>query len=465
MKTPPLISGSRPLMGHLREFKNDRFKLFTRGFEEVGPVFSLKLGPRKIAVIADPELAGQYFKETDKSLNLARAQVFFRKAIGDVGLVLDHETYINERPTLYAPFSRSKMITYLEVFNQITQSWLDSLGQTGTINLPHELDHLTRDIIVRCIMGPETHQQIGAEFLRQVNILTKNIDPMLPPRLPHPKNIRRNKARKALIKDLTPILNQRKKHPDQYNDMIQDFLNTPFKDGKTTTDEQVLSYILLLLHAGHETTAGQVAWSMIHLLQHPVYLEKVLLEVASQLPDGSGIDAKSLARMPHLKWAIDETTRLCPSADQIFRVTDSEYRVGAFSIPKNWRVILGVGVLQRHPDYVTQPSSYDPMRFSPERMEQRSSRYLLSGFGAGIHKCAGMSFAQNEMMAIIGLFLQQFELELVTKEPVQVFGMGLPHPSTTLVKYRRKETARSVSPQIKEEAVAAGCPHFPQSEK
>jgi len=460
MSNPPLVSKSLPILGHLREFQRNRWELLMRGFEEAGPVFSLKLGPRNIAVVADPELAGQYFKETDKSLNLARAQGFFRKAVGDVGFVIDHESYLNERPTLYAPFSRKKMLRYFDVFNNAVQSWLNNLGQEGSMNLPHEIDQLTREIIVRCIMGDETHRLIGKEFLEQVHILGKNIDPMLPSWLPHPKNVRMSRARKAIVKALNPILNQRRIHPNRYDDMVQDFLDIPFKDGSRTTNEQVLSYILFMLHAGHETTSGQAAWTIIHLLQHPAYLKKVMAEITSKISPGGNLNAKRISQMRFMRWAIEETTRLCPSADLAFRITDSDFQVGGYTIPKNWTVILGVGVLQRHPSYLSNPHTYDPLRFSSERAEHRSNRYLISGFGAGIHKCPGMNFAQNEMMVISGLLFQQFELELATKEPSQIFGRGLPHPATTIVKYRRKDLSQVIPQEVQEEAAAAGCPHF-----
>jgi len=464
MQKPSFVSKALPVLGHLPEFQRNRFKLYQRGFHEFGSVFAIKLGPKKAAVIADPELAGKYFKETDKSLNLARAQAYFRKAIGDIGLVIDPESYVNERPMLYAPFTREKLLHYLEVFNYTVQLWLDQLGEEGTVDLSQEMPKVTQQVISRCILGHENHESIGKEFWTHFNTLARSLDPILPTGLPHPKNFRRARARKAIAKVLAPILKERRQHPDRYQDVLQDILTVPFKDGSKATDEQALANVMSMLLGGHESTANQTAWVIIHLLQHPNHLKKVLAELGVNLPYGQGITIKSMVQMPHLKWAIDESVRLQPSADQIFRMTDRELQMGQFIIPKNWTVILGVGILQRHPSYVSQPDAYDPLRFSHDRAEHRSHRNLICGFGGGVHKCAGMSFAQNEMMTIVGLLLQQFELELITENPVQIFGKGLAHPATTIVKYRRKDPSQVIPQEVQEEAAAAGCPHFQQRE-
>jgi len=100
--------------------------------------------------------------------------------------------------------------------------------------------------------------------------------------------------------------------------------------------------------------------------------------------------------------------------------------------------MVSPAVAHRLPSVFTQPDVFDPMRFSPGREEDRVHPYALIGFGGGRHKCAGMSFANNEMMIITAMVFQQLEMDLVTKNPGTHYGLGAGRPEKTLIRYRKK---------------------------
>ena len=86
-----------------------------------------------------------------------------------------------------------------------------------------------------------------------------------------------------------------------------------------------------------------------------------------------------------------------------------------------------------------EPDYYDPLRFAPDRAEDKADRFTLIGFGGGGHKCTGMNFANTEIAVITTLLLQQFDLSLATPKPGVARGTGANRPTPTLVRYRRKE--------------------------
>jgi sterol 14-demethylase len=83
---------------------------------------------------------------------------------------------------------------------------------------------------------------------------------------------------------------------------------------------------------------------------------------------------------------------------------------------------------------------FDPLRYAEGREEDRAHAFNLIGFGGGRHKCAGMSFANNEMALIAALLLQRMDLELMTMDPGTEYGMGAPRPMATRLRYRRIST-------------------------
>jgi len=118
-------------------------------------------------------------------------------------------------------------------------------------------------------------------------------------------------------------------------------------------------------------------------------------------------------------------------------------------------VQVSAEIAHRLPDWFESPDTYDPLRFAPERAEDKADRFTLIGFGGGGHKCMGMNFANNEIAVITALLLQQFELELITRDPGIARGVGANKPMTAIVRYRRKQLT---APAERAETTAAGCP-------
>src|SRR5437879_13408547 len=102
--------------------------------------------------------------------------------------------------------------------------------------------------------------------------------------------------------------------------------------------------------------------------------------------------------------------------------------------------MVNAGLAQRLGSLFTNPEKYDPLRYAPGREEDRQHRFSLIGFGGGTHKCAGMNFANNEMMIITALLFQQFDLELITKDPRVDYGLGAARPEKTYIRSKRKST-------------------------
>jgi len=443
MEFPPLVSQSRPLLGHALEFKKDRSNLFRRGYAEHGKIFSIKLAGKRGVVLADPELTGFFFKQTDRSLNMAKPYQFLRRALGDVGFVASHQQYLHQRPIMYAPFTREKLNGYLQVMNQVIQGWLDSLPKSGELELTEAVNRLVQEVAGRAILGYQVHEQLGQEFWHHYLRIGQSLDPLLPGNLPLPKFIRRDRSRKALARMLKPILAERRNRPDAYQDVLQDIVSTPLADGSIPDDETVLSMVIALLFAGHETTAGQAAWSIIQILQTPWYQKLLEDEITQQLPHGTMLDSRVLSRLPHVRWAVDETTRLQPSADLLIRVADQELHIAGYRIPKGIPVFLAVEQVQTLGHVFEQPQVYNPLRFAPEMAEQKKTRHCIAGFGGGIHKCAGMSFALGEMGTLIALLFQQFDLDLQTPNPSSVSDFGAKRPAKTFIRFKRKSISAS----------------------
>lgn len=438
--TPPFVSGGLPLIGHALEFRKDMFGLDQRGHAEHGDVFAMKMLNKNIAVITGAELNKQFYLQTDKSLNITDVYEFIKAAFGEVLFAAPHEEYMNQRTILQAIFSRSKMVDYLEAMKIEVQHWLDGLGDRGEIDISAEMLPLTQYVAGRAFIGPNFREELGGQFWEDYDAISRSIDPVTPQSWPLPKFRRRDQAKARMRATLKPLIAKRRENPEQYDDLITQLFEQPKKDGDFLNDDEIITLFMGLLFAGHETTAGQAAWAVIQLLQHPDYLALVQQEIDEHALYGEEISGRTMRNLRHIYWAIDETSRLRPSAPMQMRIVEEPLELGDYTIPAGWLIRVSAATTHYQEDVYENPYEYDPLRYSPERGEGKNSFNIVS-FGGGIHKCTGMNFAQNEMALIITLLFQQFDIELVTQDTQILTGLGANRATETIIRYQRKTIA------------------------
>lgn len=437
LNTPPVVSGGLPVLGHALEMMRDRERLFKRGYREHGDVFAIKLGPRFAAVVSGAENNKLVYTQTDKALNMQDAYQFLKSSLGEVLFTASKEAYYNQRPVLQEVFRRERMAGYIQAMNIEIQAWIDGLGDVGVMDLSAEMLRLAQFVAGHALIGPQYQQELGEGFWDLYLDISRSLDPILPPNLPLPKFRRRDKAKAAINKIFHEMIEKRRQYPEQYDDLISTLLQTPLKDGTVMEDQTIVNMFTGLLFAGHETTAGQAAWTVAQLLQNPDYLELVEGELKLKVPAGTEITQEVINQLEHIDWAIEETTRMRPSADLQMRTVEQALDLGGYHLPVGWQVIVNAANSHFLPEVFKNPDYYDPLRWSPERGEGKNA-FALIGFGGGIHKCTGMNFAKNEMTIITARLLQTFDLELLSQDIRVVQGAGANHPSEIKIRYQKK---------------------------
>ena len=135
------------------------------------------------------------------------------------------------------------------------------------------------------------------------------------------------------------------------------------------TTQELLSSLLQLIVAGHDTTASLIGNGVVALLDHPGQLQALLADLG-QLPA-----------------AVDELIRFtAPVPHATFRVTAEAVTVDGVQIPAHEQVLVCLGSANR-----------DPARFpSPDILDLGRRDGPNLGFGHGIHYCLGAPLARLE---------------------------------------------------------------------
>ncbi|WP_411146802.1 cytochrome P450 [Streptomyces sp. x-80] len=138
------------------------------------------------------------------------------------------------------------------------------------------------------------------------------------------------------------------------------------------TDEEATTFAVLLLVAGHETTANMIALGILALLRHPDQL--------ALLRDSD--DPKLIAN------AVEELLRyLSVVHSGLSRVAVEDVEIGGQVIKAGEGVILAV-------DGANRDSTAFP---DPARLDLRRTARHHAAFGYGIHQCLGQQLARVEL--------------------------------------------------------------------
>jgi sterol 14-demethylase len=441
-RTPPGPPGL-PFVGNLLDYRRDHVDVFWKAYREHGPVFSIRLGPQRAAVLIGPERHRFFFEQADKALSLPEVYRFVIPMFGPVlNAATERAVRKQQLQLLHSAFRGQRMDRHVEVMAAETDAWLETLGDSGTFDMNAAFAKLGMNIAASAFMGPRIRSNMG-EFLPLYDDLARGMEFVLPPNLPLPRFIRRDRARRRLAELIKPEIDERRIHPDAYEDFLEAIVGGDYPDGGSDRDETVIGLALLSVFTAYITTAAQMAWALVQLLQHPAWLQHVRSEA-----DDAGLaherpDRDALGALDRLDWSLKETQRMHPVMSHYARHTAQAYEVDGYVVPRGWMTMLCPAIAHRLPDVFDRPHVYDPERFAPEHAAGRHVDYSLIGFGAGLYKCPGMAFGTAEMKCVLGMLLARHDVVLHTPDPVRDYTTGVIRPGVECqVSYTRRDRTR-----------------------
>ncbi len=151
------------------------------------------------------------------------------------------------------------------------------------------------------------------------------------------------------------------------------------EEGDQLTEAELVATCILLLVAGHETTANLIANGVLALLRHPDQL--AALRADPSLIDGT----------------VDEILRYDPPVQLTTRVVTEETTVGPVTVPEGGVLLMLLAAANRDPAAFTDPDRFDITR---------DARKHLS-FAAGAHFCLGAPLARLEASVALTAFAQR----------------------------------------------------------
>ena len=147
------------------------------------------------------------------------------------------------------------------------------------------------------------------------------------------------------------------------------------------TEDEMLSTMVSLFVAGHETTTHLLGNGWYALLNRPEWISKMRHE-SSLIP-----------------MVVEEIARFDGSVPRSWRLTKTETEIRDVKIPAGDLVLPMLAAANRDEAVFESPNNFNPLRDSKKHL----------AYGKGVHVCLGAPLARIEAQEVISLILEQFQ--------------------------------------------------------
>jgi cytochrome P450 len=259
------------------------------------------------------------------------------------------------------------------VIDRLVAEALDRIADEGDVDLLDALAFPLPFAVISAMLGmPER----DVTRLRELSaVIVRSLEPV-----PDPDILRAILAAETEMSERTAeAIAWKRDHPD--DDLLTGLINV--HDGEDVlSDEELVSQVILLYVAGHETTVNLIGNGSLALLCDD--------EQADLLRREPGIDEN----------AVEELLRFDSPVQMSRRITTEDYPTAAGVISAGRLILASLG-----------SSNRDEEVFGPDagrlRLDRPNAKQHLS-FGGGVHHCLGSSLARLEGRAAIGGLFRRF---------------------------------------------------------
>ena len=411
---PPVLSGGWPLLGHLQELRKRPIDLFWRVRHECGEIGEMNFAGNRVVLLVGAEAQEAFFRAPDEQLDQAAAYPFMTPVFGR-GVVFDASPEQRRQAMKNQSLKDKMMRGHAEVIAAETTRMLDRLGESGEIDALDFFAELTLYTSSSCLIGREFREELTPEYFKVFYDLEKGTDALayVNPNLPLPVFRTRDRARERLVELLTEVFQRRQARGEGAKKELFDILLTiRDEQGRPRyTIDQITGMFISMMFAGHHTTSGTAAWTLIEMLRNPATLAVVRSELDGLYADGRDISYQALREIPKLENAIKEALRLHPPLIILMRKVAHDFHYKGWTVPAGKLVAVSPAVSNRLPEHFPDPDRYDPSRYEAGR-EEDGQPFAWIPFGAGRHRCVGAAFAMMQLKAIFSAVLRRYDFEL-----------------------------------------------------
>ena len=429
----------RGTFAFLRAATSGRLLAYLRELSQAyGPVSSVPLGTRRIVFVDDAALVESVLVTRQHAFVRDDGARLLRELVGEGLLTTDDPAHLRRRRVMQPSFHRARVAAYAPLVvaetDRITAAWRDDV----TIDAGAEMARLTLAAVGAALFGTDLRGDAAAvaEVLARVTqrgtslgALLAFAGPALGPlhRLfPGRESLLFPRERARLDAIVAPLVARAGREGGE--NLLALLLEARDETGAPLGDAAVRNEAVMLILAGHETTANALTWTWYCLAEHPPVLARLQAELDAVL-GGRAPEVSDLPNLPYAAAVFDEALRLYPPAAAFARRPLHDVELGGYRIAAGTSVFVSPYVTQRNERYYGAPETFHPGR----RFGKTPPKFAFFPFGGGSKTCIGEPFARLEALLVIARIASRYTLRRTETVPLEPGPQALLRPDRPLL--------------------------------
>jgi cytochrome P450 len=419
MKKYTMPDGYTFLQSLVRTYKQVKNPVGTmeESMERYNGTYAVNLGLKRLIATQDPGFIDHVLRTNHRNYHKSPIQtVQLGRFLGKGLLTSNGEYWLKQRRLIQPGFHIDKIQALYSIIKKTVDEYLNNLPTGKQIDVYPLMNRLAFQIVINSLFNvkvpPQDQIQLSTFIGEVQEFVIKEV------RQPHKnwwfnlsgevkRNLEKAIGARTIIRN---IIHQRKKSHQKYNDLLDMLLDARYEDnGEAMHEDQIIDEILILLIAGHETTANALSWTLYLLATHPDELKK--LRTATQ-----NLSLTECVLNEPLNNTIKESMRLYPPAWISDRVALEDDTYKDYSFPKGTIIIVFYYGLHRDKKYWENPTAFIPARFERKNSVKDVAKAYYP-FGSGPRLCIGNNFAMAEMVIFLREIIHRFNLTSAGQVP------------------------------------------------
>lgn len=398
--------------------------LFEHLAKTYGPATHYRMMGTDILFLNHPDFVQEVL--VTQSGNFIRERTLRRMKIllGEGLLTSNDPVHMQHRRIVAPAFHRQRIAAYADEIVRSAAAMAERWKSGQAIDIGAAMMELSLSIVARTLFASEVTEDVQAinhethAIMRLYNLLV--ILPRLESYLhwPLPGVTRFRKARAHLDSVVYRIIRERREDPEDRHDLLSMLLLSRDEEGNALSDEQVRDEMLTIFLAGYETTANALTWTWYLLSQNPGARQQMHAELDRVLA-GRTPTLADYTNLTYTQQVFSESMRLYPPAWAMGREAAVDVELGPYRIPAGSHVFFSQWIIHRSPEFFPDPLRFDPSRHTDAAKAARP-RFAYFPFGGGSRQCIGESFAWMEGILALATIAQQWKLNLVPNQRIDV---------------------------------------------
>jgi len=426
------VTAGWPLVGALPALLRQPIAFLHTARHQYGDIYALRLGPFQPIVLNHPDHVQHVLRDNVRNYRKGgKLWDIVRDLLGNGLAVSEGDYWLRQRRMLQPHFHRQRLAALTTLMTEAIDEGLTgwAVHKGDSFDAEKAFAAITLKVITKTMFGSglsqaEIDQVAAAMPVIGRYLISGVVTRSLPRWLPMRNGERFHQACQAVDTVLYAVIARGRQAlaEGRYEDNLLAMLLNVVDDesGEQMTDQQVHDEAITIFMAGYDTTAMGLAWTLHLLLQHPEALARLQAEI-DQVLAGRTPTFVDLPQLPYARMVFQEALRLYPPVAWLPRTAIADDLIDGFPIPAGATVIVPIFVIQQHPAFWPDATTFRPERFAPSDGNMTTSAQHPSAwlpFGAGPRLCIGRDFALMEGQLVLAMTLQRLRFTPVADRPV-----------------------------------------------